>query len=66
MHAKKDLYFQSNILLLADALRNFQNMLKYMNLTGRLTLDRDLDPARFLTEPGLVWQAPLKKISICY
>ena len=43
--------FQSNTLLLADVFENFQNM----------CLDiYELDPANFLSAPGLAWQAALK------
>ena len=50
-----DLYVQSNMLLLADVFNNFRNMClkKY-----------ELDPAHFLSLPGLAWQACLKKTNI--
>ena len=47
-----DLYVQSYTLLLADAFENFRNM--YIKVY-------ELDPANFLTAPGLAWQACLKK-----
>ena len=47
-----DLYVQSDILLLADVFENFKNM---------CTKVYELDPAYFLSAPGLVWQACLKK-----
>ena len=47
-----DLYVQSDTLLLAYVFENFQNL--------RLAI-YELDPARFLTAPGLVWQAALKR-----
>ena len=48
-----DLYVQSNTLLLADVFENFRNMcLKIYKL----------DPVKFLSAPGLAWQATLKKI----
>ena len=47
-----DLYVQSNTLLLADVFENFLNMCLEIH---------ELDPARFLTAPGLAWQAALKK-----
>ena len=46
------LYVQINTLLLADAFKNFQNMW--------VDID-ELDPAKFLSAPGLAWQAALKK-----
>ena len=45
-----DLYVQSNTLLLADVFENFRN-----------TCIKILDPAHFLSAPGLAWQACLKK-----
>ena len=47
-----DLYVQSNTLLLADVFENFRNMCLKIY---------ELDPAKFLSAPGLVWQAALKK-----
>ena len=47
-----DLYVQSDTLLLADVFENFTNMcIKVYKL----------DPAHFLTVPGLAWEACLKK-----
>ena len=46
-----DLHFPSNTLLLADVFENFQNTCLEIF---------QLDPARFLTAPGLTWQAALK------
>ena len=47
-----DLYVQSGTLLLADVFENFRDMcLKAY----------ELDPAHFLSLPGLAWQACLKK-----
>ena len=46
-----DLYVQSGTLLLADVFGNFRNMCIKVY---------ELDPAHFLTVPGLVWQAYLK------
>ena len=40
------LYFESNLLLLADVFENFQNMCLEIY---------ELDPARFLNAPGLTW-----------
>ena len=47
-----DLYVQSDTLLLADVFENFRNMYLKIN---------ELDPAKFLSVPGLAWQAALKK-----
>ena len=45
-----DLYVQSDTLLLADVLENFRNMCLKIY---------ELDPAKFLSAPGLVWQVAL-------
>ena len=47
-----DLYVQSDTLLLAEEFTNFRKMClkKY-----------ELDPAKFLSSPGLAWQATFKK-----
>ena len=50
-----DLYVQSDTLLLADVLENFRDM--------RIK-EYELDPAHFLSLPGLAWQAYLKKTNI--
>ena len=50
-----DLYVQSNTLLLADVFNNFRNM---------CLKEYELDPAHFLSLPGLAWQACLKKANI--
>ena len=50
-----DLYVQSDTLLLADAFENFRDM--------RIK-EYELDPAHFLSLPGLAWQAYLKKTNI--
>ena len=47
-----DLYVQSDTLLLADVFENFRN--KCLEVY-------ELDPAHFLSLPGLAWQACLKK-----
>ena len=50
-----DLYVQSDTLLLADVFENFRDMgIK----------EYELDPAHFLSLPGLAWQACLKKTNI--
>ena len=50
-----DLYVQSDTLLLADVFENFRN--KCLKVY-------ELDPAHFLSLPGLAWQACLKKTSV--
>ena len=50
-----DLYVQSDTLLLADVFENFRNMCLKVY---------ELDPAHFLSLPGLAWQACLKKTNI--
>ena len=47
-----NLYVQSDTLLLADVFENFRNMCIKVY---------ELDPAHFLSLPGLAWQACLKK-----
>ena len=50
-----DLYVRSDTLLLADIFENFrQSCLKYYKL----------DPAHFVSLPGLAWQACLKKTNV--
>ena len=50
-----DLYVQSDTLLLADVFENFRDM---------CIKEYELDPAHFLSLPGLAWQARLKKTNI--
>ena len=50
-----DLYVQSDTLLLAYAFKNFRDM---------CLKEYELDPAHFLSLPGLAWQACLKKTNI--
>ena len=50
-----DLYVQSDTLLLADVFENFRNMCIKIC---------ELDPAHFLSSPGLAWQACLKKTRV--
>ena len=50
-----DLYVQSDTVLLADVFENFRN--KCLEVY-------ELDPAHFLSLPGLAWQACLKKTGI--
>ena len=61
-HAKRvfknfnnNLYVQSDTLLLADVFENFRN--KCIEIY-------ELDPAHFLSAPGLAWQACLKKSGV--
>ena len=50
-----DLYVQIDTLLLSDVFENFRNMCIEVY---------ELDPAHFLSLPGLAWQASLKKTNI--
>ena len=50
-----DLYIQSGTLLLADVFENFRNMCLKIY---------ELDPAKFLSAPGIAWEAALKKAKI--
>ena len=50
-----DLYVQSDTLLLADVFENFREM---------CLKEYELDPAHFLSLPGLAWQACLKKTNV--
>ena len=50
-----DLYVQSDTALLADVFENFRD---------RCTEIYELDPAHFLSAPGLTWQACLKKTKV--
>ena len=47
-----DLYVESDTLLLADVFENFRNLCIKMY---------ELDSTKFLSAPGLAWQAALKK-----
>ena len=49
-----DLCVQSDTLLLADVFENFRNKLQVY----------ELDPAHFLSLPGLAWEACLKKTNV--
>ena len=49
------MYVQCDIFLLADAFENFGN--KCIEIYG-------LDPAHFLSAPGLAWQACLKRTKV--
>ena len=48
-------YLKSDILLLGDAFENFRNMCLKIY---------ELDPSKFLSAPGLPWQAALKKTEV--
>ena len=50
-----DLYVQSDTLLLVDVFEDFRN--KCIEIY-------ELDPAHFLSAPGLAWQACLKKTEV--
>ena len=50
-----DLYVQSDTLLLTDVFQNFRDM---------CIKEYEIDPAHFLSLPGLAWQACLKKTNI--
>ena len=50
-----DLYDQNDALLLAYVFQSFGNM--YLNIY-------ELDPAKYLSAPGLAWQAALKKTKV--
>ena len=50
-----DLYVQSDTLLFADVFENFRN--KCIEIY-------ELEPAHFLSTPGLAWQVCLKKIEV--
>ena len=50
-----DLYVKSDTLLLADVFENFRDM---------CLKDYELDPAHFVSLPGLAWQACLKKTNM--
>ena len=50
-----DLYVQSDTLILADAFEHFRNMCIKLY---------ELDPAHFLSAPGLAWQSCLKKTGV--
>ena len=50
-----DLYVQSDTALIADVFENFR---------GKCTEIYGLDPAHFLSAPGLAWQACVKKANV--
>ena len=50
-----DLSLQGNTLLLADVFEDFRNMSLQIY---------DLDPGKFLSAPGLAWEAALKKTNV--
>ena len=57
-----DLYVRSNVLLLADVFENFRNI-EILKIFRSIEI-RELDSAKFLSAPGLAWQADLKKIKV--
>ena len=50
-----DLYLKSGVLFLADVSKNFRKMCLEIH---------ELDPAKFISAPGLVWQAAFKKTEV--
>ena len=50
-----DLYLRSNVLLLADVFENFLKMCLEIY---------ELDPIKFISAPGLAWQAALKNTKV--
>ena len=50
-----DLYAQSDAVLLLDVFKSFRNMCLKIH---------EIDPAHFLSAPGLAWQAALKKFKV--
>ena len=50
-----DLYVQGDTSVLADVFENFRNICLKIY---------ELDPAKFLSVPGLAWQAALKKTKV--
>ena len=51
----RDLYLRSHVLLWADVFENFRKMCIKIY---------ELDPAKFISAPGLAWQAALKKTRV--
>ena len=49
------MYLKSDVLLLADFFKNFRKMCLKIN---------ELNPSKFISAPGLAWQAALKKKEI--
>ena len=49
------MYVQSDTLMLADVFENFRNMCLKIY---------ELDPAKFLSAPGLTWEAALNKTNV--
>ena len=50
-----DLYLKSNVLLLADVFESFRKTVLEIY---------ELDPAKFISTPSLVWQTALKKTQV--
>ena len=55
LHEHHDLYFQRNTSLLANVFENFRKMCLKIY---------ELNPAHFLSVPGLAWRATFKKIKV--
>ena len=53
-----DLYVQDDTLLLADVFENFRNMFVEIYMCLKL------DSGKFLSAPGLAWQAAFKKTKV--
>ena len=51
----RDLYLKSNVLLLADVFENFRKTVLEIY---------ELDPAKFISTPSLVWKTVLKKTQV--
>ena len=51
----RDLYLKSNVLLLADVFENFRKTVLEIY---------ELDPAKFISTPSLVWKTALKKTQV--
>ena len=50
-----DLYLKTGVILLADVFENFRKMYSEVY---------ELDPVKFISAPGLAWQAALKKTGV--
>ena len=50
-----DLYLKTDVILLADVFENFRKMYSEVY---------ELDPVKFISAPGLAWQAALKKTGV--
>ena len=59
-----DLYLQNNTSLLADVFENFKKVSLKLFAMLIQELKEILDPPKFLSAPGLAWQAALKKTEV--